>query len=405
MRMSNENAIALISVQLSRKAKSQCHFLSQIIIATFIAACSCARLDSNYLPPASAPSAGGAGAGLAAPGFGRPGNNGNNGFGAQQSGYGVGNQQNGFGSGSQQSGFGSGAPQGGFSGGSSSSQSSFGSGTQQGSYPSSSGSQGGFGGASPAGPQQPPIAILSYENVNNGDGSYHFSYETENGIKAQEQGELKNKGSDNAIQTVSGSYSYTAPDGQLITVTYIADENGFQPTGDHLPTPPPIPKYDIEPFFTICAAQHLLTYLFFIGKSLNHLKLSQLPRLKEIKETKVSFRTNSVTPKLQRLFQYTRPLNFVVFLSGYPSGNNNYNGQQNNGYPSAPSNNDYPSAPVNNGYPSAPAQNGFPNAPAQGGFPNAPAPVGRPGNQYVPPSNQPRPSGNGGFNQQSGYKY
>lgn len=49
----------------------------------------------------------------------------------------------------------------------------------------------------------------------------------ENGIKAEEQGEVKNKGTDNEIQSVRGSYSYTGPDGVLYTVTYIADENGL----------------------------------------------------------------------------------------------------------------------------------------------------------------------------------
>lgn len=56
-----------------------------------------------------------------------------------------------------------------------------------------------------------------------------FSLYSENGIKAQEQGEVKNKGTDNEIQSVRGSYSYTGPDGVLYEVTYIADENGFQP--------------------------------------------------------------------------------------------------------------------------------------------------------------------------------
>lgn len=37
-----------------------------------------------------------------------------------------------------------------------------------------------------------------------------------------------------------GSYSYESPDGTLIQTRYIANENGFQVFGDHLPTPPPV---------------------------------------------------------------------------------------------------------------------------------------------------------------------
>lgn len=57
------------------------------------------------------------------------------------------------------------------------------------------------------------------------------SYESANGIKAEETGDVKNKGSDNAIQTVQGSYSYTSPEGQFIEIKYTADENGFLATG------------------------------------------------------------------------------------------------------------------------------------------------------------------------------
>uniref|UniRef100_A0A224XRL8 Putative endocuticle structural glycoprotein n=1 Tax=Panstrongylus lignarius TaxID=156445 RepID=A0A224XRL8_9HEMI len=101
-----------------------------------------------------------------------------------------------------------------------------------------------LGAQQPSGPQTTPIPILKYENEGvNYDGSYKWAYETGNEIVAEESGFVKNfgQGEPNEIQTAQGSFSYTAPDGTRITVTYTADENGFVPQGDHLPTPPPIP--------------------------------------------------------------------------------------------------------------------------------------------------------------------
>merc|ERR1711911_543256 len=46
--------------------------------------------------------------------------------------------------------------------------------------------------------------------------------------------------------TVSqGKFSY--PEGAVTyTITWVADENGFQATGDHLPTPPPMPEHVVK---------------------------------------------------------------------------------------------------------------------------------------------------------------
>ncbi|KAF9414986.1 hypothetical protein HW555_007253 [Spodoptera exigua] len=89
-----------------------------------------------------------------------------------------------------------------------------------------------------------PIPIIRFESDGpNPDGSYKWLYETGNEINAEESGYVKNfgQGEGKEIQTAEGKFSYKAPDGSLIALTYIADENGFQPQGDHLPTPPPIP--------------------------------------------------------------------------------------------------------------------------------------------------------------------
>ncbi|XP_026328503.1 endocuticle structural glycoprotein ABD-4-like [Hyposmocoma kahamanoa] len=88
------------------------------------------------------------------------------------------------------------------------------------------------------------IPIIKYETDGpNVDGSYKWLYETGNEINAEESGYVKNfgKGEGEEVQVAEGKFSFKTPEGNLISLTYIADENGFQPQGDHLPTPPPIP--------------------------------------------------------------------------------------------------------------------------------------------------------------------
>ncbi|KAF7276948.1 hypothetical protein GWI33_009625 [Rhynchophorus ferrugineus] len=99
--------------------------------------------------------------------------------------------------------------------------------------PGASGSPGPSRAASPVN----NIPILQYSSENEGEGTYRYSYETANKINVEEQGNARGAGT-----KARGSFSYTSPEGQLITLTYTADENGFIPHGPHLPTPPPIPE-------------------------------------------------------------------------------------------------------------------------------------------------------------------
>ncbi|XP_065077646.1 endocuticle structural glycoprotein SgAbd-1-like [Ochlerotatus camptorhynchus] len=105
-------------------------------------------------------------------------------------------------------------------------------------------------------PPRPFVPITSYNNDVSFDGSYSYGYTTGDGQQQQAQGYLKNPGlKDLEAQAVQGSYSYTSPEGQLITVTYIADENGFRAEGAHLPTPPPIPEAIQKSLALIAATQ------------------------------------------------------------------------------------------------------------------------------------------------------
>lgn len=77
---------------------------------------------------------------------------------------------------------------------------------------------------------KPQIPILKSSAVTNGDGSYQYEYETGNGILAAQNGYVKNAGyKDSEAQVAQGYFSYVGDDGVPVSLTYTADENGFQP--------------------------------------------------------------------------------------------------------------------------------------------------------------------------------
>ncbi|CAH2075267.1 unnamed protein product, partial [Iphiclides podalirius] len=84
--------------------------------------------------------------------------------------------------------------------------------------------------AASAAPQNPQdVQIVRYESDNAGLNSYSFAWELSDGSKHEEQGQLKNQGTDNEALAVQGQYGWVGPDGVSYIITYIADENGFQP--------------------------------------------------------------------------------------------------------------------------------------------------------------------------------
>ncbi|XP_058125428.1 larval cuticle protein 65Ag1-like [Anopheles ziemanni] len=73
--------------------------------------------------------------------------------------------------------------------------------------------------------------ILRYDNVQD-ESSYKFGFESDDQITRDEEGQLK---TEEEGLSVRGSYKYVADDGVTYEVQYIADSQGFQPVGDHIP--------------------------------------------------------------------------------------------------------------------------------------------------------------------------
>ncbi|XP_037076485.1 cuticle protein CP14.6-like [Pollicipes pollicipes] len=78
--------------------------------------------------------------------------------------------------------------------------------------------------------------VVDQEYELRADQSYDLSYETSDGTIRDESGISypgAEPGSGNYVQ--SGGYTFTHPDGSVSSITFIADENGYQPLGDVIP--------------------------------------------------------------------------------------------------------------------------------------------------------------------------
>ncbi|XP_005174946.1 larval cuticle protein 65Ab1 [Musca domestica] len=69
-----------------------------------------------------------------------------------------------------------------------------------------------------------------------GPEEFKFESETSDGAAHSAEGKLKDVGTEHEAIVVHGSYSWVdEKTGEKFTVNYVADENGYQPQGAHLP--------------------------------------------------------------------------------------------------------------------------------------------------------------------------
>lgn len=84
--------------------------------------------------------------------------------------------------------------------------------------------------AHPQSQQDKDATLVSNVFADDGAGNVNYAFESSNGIKQQASGQLKevddSTGNGQKVKTeaLTGSFSYTAPDGTPITVNWVADE-------------------------------------------------------------------------------------------------------------------------------------------------------------------------------------
>nr|XP_027218486.1 cuticle protein AMP1A-like [Penaeus vannamei] len=90
--------------------------------------------------------------------------------------------------------------------------------------------------------QEREVVLLRDDRIANEDGTFSYALEADNGINTAVEGAVGSAGQINQ----QGSYTLTLEDGTQAVVSFIANENGFQPSSNILPTPHPLPAHVYE---------------------------------------------------------------------------------------------------------------------------------------------------------------
>ncbi|XP_023166369.2 larval cuticle protein 1-like [Drosophila hydei] len=93
----------------------------------------------------------------------------------------------------------------------------------------------GLAAASPVAPSSDDVhaEVLNRKEDVRADG-FDAALETSNHISRTESGDVHGN--------IQGKFGWISPEGEHIDIAYIADENGYQPKSEWIPTPPPIPE-------------------------------------------------------------------------------------------------------------------------------------------------------------------
>ncbi|KAH1004877.1 larval cuticle protein 1-like [Dendroctonus ponderosae] len=85
-----------------------------------------------------------------------------------------------------------------------------------------------------------PVPIVAQDSDIQPDGAFKWSFETGDGAKQEQTGVPKQIDQETPV-VLQGSASWTDSEGNPHQLSYVADENGYQPQSDDIPQAPEIP--------------------------------------------------------------------------------------------------------------------------------------------------------------------